>query len=141
MIVIEPGGKRVLLGVTGTEDQWRLATSSIGHIYLADLNGDGVPEFCTVVSWGSGIVRTQVQAYDYANNLKYVLGWDNSGRYYYSLRIEEDTLKVRENDLWGVTPVSEVTYYDLIIEDGWLRPSRPHNPLLIELLQRQRSVP
>jgi hypothetical protein len=45
----------------------------IWNVYIANLTGDGLPEFCATVSRGSGIVDTHVIVYDYARGQKYEL--------------------------------------------------------------------
>ncbi|MCL1873185.1 MAG: hypothetical protein FWF85_03620 [Clostridiales bacterium] len=68
--------------------------------YLADLNGDGWPEFCNVVSVGSGFVHEEVDVYDYVADKNYEL----SDRFYYNynLLLESGRLVVIQTDItWG----------------------------------------
>ena len=37
----------------------------VWNVFLADLTGDGLPEFCATVSIGSGIVDERIIAYDW----------------------------------------------------------------------------
>lgn len=60
------------------------------NIFLADLTGDGVAEFCATVSHGSGIIDEHVVVYDYATGTEYTL-WDR-GNFDYILRMEKDKL-------------------------------------------------
>lgn len=59
----------------------------IWNVYFQDLTGDGLPEVCATLSWGSGIVDTRVTIYDYANGASYTL----EDRMFsdYALRYEE----------------------------------------------------
>lgn len=45
------------------------------NAYFTDLNGDGYPELCTTVAFGSGIVDEHIIVYDYHNDKAYTL-WD-----------------------------------------------------------------
>ena len=47
----------------------------VWSVYFADLTGDGKPELCATVSFGSGIVDNHIVVYDYANRQSYTL-WD-----------------------------------------------------------------
>lgn len=51
----------------------------IWNIYMADLTGDGLPEFCATVSFGSGVIDNHIVVYDYAADQTYTL----SDRMYY----------------------------------------------------------
>ena len=45
----------------------------VWNVYLADLNGDNLPELCATVSFGSGIADDRIVVYDYANGKRYQL--------------------------------------------------------------------
>ena len=47
----------------------------IQSVYFADVTGDGKPELCATVSFGSGWVDDHIVVYDYANKQSYTL-WD-----------------------------------------------------------------
>ena len=66
----------------------------VWNVYLADLNGDGLPEFCATVSVGSGVVDDHIIVCDYANDKLYEL----SDRMYfdYSLSLENGRLVVKQ---------------------------------------------
>lgn len=66
----------------------------VWNVFLADLNGDWLPELCATVSFGSGIVDTRVLIYDYANDK----GYDLSDRMYYdySLSLVDGQLVVTQ---------------------------------------------
>ena len=59
----------------------------IWNTYFCDLNGDGLPELCSTVSFGSGIIDSRIVVYDYANGESYTLA--DRGKYDYSLRQDE----------------------------------------------------
>lgn len=56
----------------------------IWSVYFCDLTGDGLPELCATLSWGSGMIDTRIILYDYANGVSYLL--EDRGVYDYSLR-------------------------------------------------------
>ena len=62
----------------------------VWNVYLCDLTGDGKPELCSTVSFGSGIVDEHIIVYDYADMVKYEL-WDR-GNHDYSLGIKDGVL-------------------------------------------------
>jgi hypothetical protein len=81
----------------------------IWNVYLADLNGDKLPEFCATVSNGSGIVDTRVIVYDYANRQQHEL--ENRMVYDYKLAIGDE----------GQLTVNQYAYNDdRIIASGYL---------------------
>ena len=59
----------------------------IWNTYFCDLTGDGLPELCSTVSFGSGIIDSRIIVYDYANGESYTL--EDRGKYDYSLRQDE----------------------------------------------------
>ena len=62
----------------------------VWNVFFADLSGDGKPEICANVSFGSGMIDTHVVVYDYVNGQEYTL-WDR-GIFDYSLRLENGVL-------------------------------------------------
>jgi len=59
----------------------------IWNVYFCDLSGDGLPELCSSLSWGSGMIDNRVMIYDYANGVSYSL--EDRGNYDYYLRLNE----------------------------------------------------
>lgn len=59
----------------------------IWNAYFSDLTGDGLPEICSQVSFGSGIIDSRVIIYDYANGVSYSL--IDRGNYDYYLRMND----------------------------------------------------
>lgn len=64
----------------------------ITNVYLADLTGDGKPELCATVYFGSGVVDSHIIAYDYVNKQGYAL-W-NRMEYDYHLYMENGRLLI-----------------------------------------------
>ena len=62
----------------------------IWNACFTDVTGDGLPDVCATVSFGSGMVDTHVVVYDYANGQEYTL-WDR-GIFDYWLRVEDGKL-------------------------------------------------
>jgi len=60
----------------------------IWNAYFCDLTGDGLPELCSTISWGSGMIDNRVIIYDYANGVSYSL--EDRGAFDYMLRYGED---------------------------------------------------
>ena len=65
------------------------------NVYLADLTGDDLPEFCATVKIGSGVIDTRVVVYDYAAKKSF----DLEDRFYYdySLFLENGNLMVSQS--------------------------------------------
>lgn len=66
----------------------------IWNVYLADLNGDNLPEFCATISYGSGMIDTRVIVYDYANDILHEVS--DRGTYDYMLSIQNEQLVVTQ---------------------------------------------
>ena len=108
-------------------------------VFLCDLNGDGKRELCATVFWGSGLMDTHIEVYDYAASQRYVL-WDR-GEYDYTLSLEDGRLRVSrwENPGQG-KPLSTgglALSSDNTQEGEWFiaqpaTPSLPGEPLLPE---------
>ena len=60
------------------------------NVFLSDLTGDGISEFCATVSYGSGIIDQHVVVYDFAEGTEYTL-WDR-GVFDYTLRLKDGIL-------------------------------------------------
>lgn len=58
----------------------------IWNAYFCDLTGDGLPELCSSISWGSGMIDNRVIIYDYANGVSYEL----SDRGYFDFTLRQD---------------------------------------------------
>ena len=90
----------------------------IWNAYFCDLTGDGLPEICSEVTMGSGIMDNRVIVFDYANGITYQL--EDRGVYDYYLRL---------NDANGYLYVDKKVYNSaeavssgrLIFRDGAIR--------------------
>ncbi len=78
--VTEGGTETVILGMP------------IHNTFFCDLTGDGKPDLCSTISFGSGIMDTHVVVVDFENRIHYLL-WDR-GFHDYDLYLEEDVLFV-----------------------------------------------
>ena len=76
--------------IAGNESLALFTGMPIWNIYFTDLTGDGYPEICATVSFGSGLIDTHVVVYDYAARQEYTL-WQR-GTYDYALRMENGKL-------------------------------------------------
>ncbi len=72
------------------------------NAFFTDLTGDGVPELCATVSFGSGMVDEHIEVFDAASWKHYAL-WER-GIYDYVLFAEDGKLIVRRYDPSGETP-------------------------------------
>ncbi len=59
----------------------------IWNAYFCDLTGDGLPELCSSLSFGSGIIDERIIIYDYANGVSYEL--EDRGTFDYILRLND----------------------------------------------------
>lgn len=86
----------------------------IWNTYFCDLTGDGLPDLCSTVTFGSGIIDSRVIVYDYANGASYTL--EDRGKYDYSLRLDgsDGSLCVvqRAHDSGDIAAVGELFFSD-----------------------------
>ena len=89
----------------------------IWSVYFHDLTGDGLPELCSTLSFGSGMIDNRVLIYDYANGVSYEL--EDRGTYDYTLRLdsEDGCLYVDKKVYAGDELVSSGR---LVFSDGYL---------------------
>ncbi len=66
----------------------------IHNVYFADLNGDGYPELCATVSFGSGLIDNRIIVYDYRNQTEFLL--QDRGNHDYRLSLVDNHLLVTE---------------------------------------------
>ena len=82
-------------------------------VFIADITGDGYPDFAYMVSWTSGLFTLGVKVYDYVNDMHYALGGYGSAN---GLVLENDRLMVaRYNDEGNLAPIGT-----LVMADGAL---------------------
>ena len=90
----------------------------IWNAWFCDLTGDGFPEICASLSFGSGVIDNRIIVVDYANGASYLL--ENRMRYDYVLRLQESdgALYVDQTDC---TTGSLVASGRLIFADGCIQ--------------------
>ncbi len=82
-----------IIAATSREDDDRnvntilITGMPIWNAYFTDLTGDGLPEICSEVSFGSGIIDNHVIIFDYANGASYKLA--DRGYHDYFLRMND----------------------------------------------------
>jgi len=76
-----------MMAVTGNEITSLYTGMPIWNAYFCDLTGDGLPELCSTISWGSGMIDNRVTIYDYANGASYELS--DRGYFDFTLRFNE----------------------------------------------------
>ena len=76
-----------MMAVTGNEITSLYTGMPIWNAYFCDLTGDGLPELCSIISWGSGMIDNRVTIYDYANGASYELS--DRGYFDFTLRFNE----------------------------------------------------
>ena len=76
-----------MLAVKGSKSTSLYTGMPIWNAYFCDLTGDGLPELCSSISWGSGMIDNRVIIYDYANGVSYEL-YDR-GCFDFTLRFNE----------------------------------------------------
>ncbi len=93
----------------------------ICNVFFADMTGDGKPELCASVSFGSGIVDYHIVVYDYVNRQSYTL-WDR-GAFDYHLSMVDGVLTVHKkqynnSSISSIMPVLDTG--TLMMHDGVL---------------------
>lgn len=73
-------------------------------VFFSDLTGDGLPEFCSTISIGSGIIDDRIIVYDYASKTEYELS--DRFNYDYFLTLEDGSLIVNQVPYVGGETVS-----------------------------------
>ena len=76
-----------MLAVKGSKSTSLYTGMPIWNAYFCDLTGDGSPELCSSISWGSGMIDNRVIIYDYANGVSYELS--DRGYFDFTLRFHE----------------------------------------------------
>ena len=76
-----------MLAVKGSKSASLYTGMPIWNAYFCDLTGDGLPELCSTISWGSGMIDNRVIIYDYANGVSYELS--DRGCFDFTLRFHE----------------------------------------------------
>ena len=76
-----------MLAVKGSKSTSLYTGMPIWNTYFCDLTGDGLPDLCSTLTFGSGMIDSRIIVYDYANGASYML--EDRGKYDYSLRLNE----------------------------------------------------
>ena len=85
---------------------------------LFDVTGDGCADLCKCVTWGSGMVRTDLVVYDPLEKKLYVLdGYDYS---YVIDHVEEDRIVIAMKGPYGSNDPIQTTFGTVRTEDGQL---------------------
>lgn len=100
--------------VTGNEITPLYTGMPIWNTYFCDLTGDGLPDLCSTVTFGSGIIDSRIIVCDYANGESYTL--EDRGKYDYSLRLDESDGSLcvvqRAHDSGDIAAVGELFFSD-----------------------------
>ena len=100
----------------------------IMSVYFCDLNGDGLRELCSTVSFGSGIIDERIYVADYANNAVHEL----SDRFHYNYRVslkdgrawaEKYPAHIDETSDELLPEAGALTIQKVVGEDGTLVPT------------------
>ena len=90
----------------------------IWNTYFCDLTGDGLPELCSTLSFGSGMIDNRVIIYDYANGVSHTL--EDRGNYDYTLRLNDsDGRLYAEQKIYNSEEL--VASGPLVFQDGRFR--------------------
>ena len=73
----------------------------VDAVYLSDLTGDGLPEFCSMVCIGYGIIDERIIVYDYVSKTEYKLS--DRFRSNYFLTLEDGSLIATQVPFEGET--------------------------------------
>jgi hypothetical protein len=84
----------------------------VWNVFFADMTGDGKPELCASVYFGSGIVDEHIVVYDYVNKQSYVL-WDRM-QFDYHLYTADGKLFVGKTPYMGDKQID----YGTIVRQG-----------------------
>lgn len=91
----------------------------VWSVFFADLSGDGLPELCSTVSMGSGVIDNRVVVCDYAKGVIYsiVERMENN----YTLSLEDGVLLVTKSDYdtGAVTDRGPLVFEDETLQVKW----------------------
>ena len=82
-------------------------------LFLKDITGDGTPELCFVLGYGSGMVDYRISVFDYERK-EWIFSLSDRGSHDYSLFLRDGLLCVLEKDYWSV----ELTRTGVLAYDG-----------------------
>ena len=90
--------------IEGTAERMLFSGMPIWSVYFSDLNGDELPELCSTISIGSGMIDTRVIVYDYANDRQYEL--EDRGVFDYFVSLADGRLLVTQTHYDGDTEIA-----------------------------------
>ena len=91
----------------------------ITNVYFTDVTGDGKPELCATVYFGSGIVDSHVVIYDYVNKQAYAL-WDRMQFDYHLYTVDGALLVGKTPHQTGYPVDKQIDAGTLMQQDGEL---------------------
>ncbi len=110
-----PGEIRIETMSGGNKLSYIMPGMPVWNAFFTDLTGDGVPELCATVNFGSGMVDEHIEAFDAVAWKHYAL-WER-GEYDYALSAENDALIVHRRPYNGW---EEETKGTLVLSNGRL---------------------
>ncbi len=116
----------------GGEDKVLIHGMPIWNGYFADLTGDGLPDICATVSFGSGMVDNRIIIYDYANAVSYEL--EDRGFHDYSLSLQGGKLIVTKR-VYNSSTVVETGYLCYVDGTVTILPTQAHSSASQDLEQ------
>ena len=115
--------------LSGVENSHTLFTGMpIWNVFFADVTGDGKPELCASVSFGSGWVDDHIVVYDYANKQSYTL-WDRF-QFDFHLSIVDGALHVTRTVFEPLFSFNDALLSSVVPTDGVLT-SREGSPVCL----------
>lgn len=81
-----------LIAVQDDDQTTLIDGTPIWNVFVTDINGDKMPEFCATASFGSGLTDDRIIVYDYANSKSYEIS--DRANYDYHLSKQDDALIV-----------------------------------------------
>lgn len=107
-----------ICAVTAEGEEQLLTGMPIWNCFFADVTGDRVRDLCVTSCFGSGMIDTRVQVYDYANKAAYDLS--DRGYYDFALSMEGDQL-ILSKYVYPMEgePMSVGTLCYENVSDGW----------------------
>lgn len=100
---------------SGSGEEKLFGGMPIWNVYLCDLTGDGLPEFCATVSFGFGMIDDRIVVYDYAGRKYYEL--EERGYYDYFLTMEDGVLTVNRT-AYGDYEKNDITSGKLVFSSA-----------------------
>jgi len=118
-----------MVAVKGSEITSLYTGMPIWNTYFCDLSGDGRPELCSSLSWGSGMIDNHVIIYDYANGVSYSL--EDRGASDYTLRQDESDGQLyvdkRSHVGGGLLSTGRLVFEDDCLQVLW--PEKPNDDI------------